>query len=593
MFTSTTQSEISPLSLGYFYAFREAFEAALSQFANMSGSEPQSSAEGSSSLGGSIAHCSPQFPLQSSQEARSNLEKLNVCLRDLSNGAFEPIKHVLWTPIEEASRQTKWDFIKKIEEAAKIIADTAAPGQGDRLVTELCKTYNDPETSDADNATMSPEMYALSQAIRNVTSRPMRRALLSVFADTYSKSELLELIPGSTKNEIDQARHHAKSHGAGEAAFSKKKFFERIPRSVLEDFLSFVNRPEFTQDSPFGKKSITLGNGEKIEIPDSIRKALKSDLVSRYRAYCSEKNIFCPSESTLFRILRVLKASQQKCLAGIDSVTAAGSDGFSSMKDIVQVLGIVGKGKEWETETLLELRKAKTFLKTEFSQKLSVASEFACHCSTYGLSDPDEQLYQTECNHVHDKVCDKCEHISRLFTLVRQDLDDPDLKWQNRHQKSDLIAEMGTAVSAVDEWRAHLMRSFHQNLAKNEFFENMTDTQSYIIMDWATKFLPARFREKQIDFFGKRGKPWHGICIFLKQSDELKVQRWFMYHMLLQIHFLETSGTKISYVHCMKCTSNTHYTQHWKWPICSCFVCTLFTQSMYVANKAHTKYMHP
>ncbi|MCP3662528.1 MAG: hypothetical protein GY696_08550 [Gammaproteobacteria bacterium] len=173
---------------------------------------------------------------------------------------------------------------------------------------------------------------------------------------------------------------------------------------------------------------------------------------------------------------------------------------------------------------LQELRNTKKFLKTEFSQTLTTKSEFACHCSTYALSDPEEKLYQTVCNHPHTKICNGCEQLGQLLMSIRKEMDNPDLKWQSQHQKPDLVIDMEAAASAIEEWRAHLLRAFHHSLAKSEFLDTMTECQAYIIMDWATKFLPARFREKQIDFFGKRGKPWHGICIFLKQNGDLKVR---------------------------------------------------------------------
>ena len=38
-------------------------------------------------------------------------------------------------------------------------------------------------------------------------------------------------------------------------------------------------------------------------------------------------------------------------------------------------------------------------------------------------------------------------------------------------------------------------------------------------MDWAIKFLPRKHREKQEDFFAKKGLSWHLTCIVYKEQN--------------------------------------------------------------------------
>ncbi|CAG2213538.1 unnamed protein product [Mytilus edulis] len=70
-------------------------------------------------------------------------------------------------------------------------------------------------------------------------------------------------------------------------------------------------------------------------------------------------------------------------------------------------------------------------------------------------------------------------------------------------------------------------------------------------MDWAMKFLPMRYREKQTDWFGQRGKHWHvSVCIYRDESGEIGhrtfthvlenvKQDWFAVASLLE-HVLQT-----------------------------------------------------
>ena len=42
-------------------------------------------------------------------------------------------------------------------------------------------------------------------------------------------------------------------------------------------------------------------------------------------------------------------------------------------------------------------------------------------------------------------------------------------------------------------------------------------------MDWAMKFIPTKFREKQEDWFGKKGLSWHISCLVYFEKDTPKV----------------------------------------------------------------------
>ncbi|CAC5416082.1 unnamed protein product [Mytilus coruscus] len=78
-------------------------------------------------------------------------------------------------------------------------------------------------------------------------------------------------------------------------------------------------------------------------------------------------------------------------------------------------------------------------------------------------------------------------------------------------------------------------------------------------MDWAMKFLPMRYREKQTDWFGQRGKHWHvSVCIYRDESGEIGhrtfthvlenvKQDWFAVASLLE-HVLQTGKIQLPQV---------------------------------------------
>ena len=55
------------------------------------------------------------------------------------------------------------------------------------------------------------------------------------------------------------------------------------------------------------------------------------------------------------------------------------------------------------------------------------------------------------------------------------------------------------------EWKYHLIRNWIQDQIKYEILNNLKEDEIYVHMDWAMKFMPQKFREKQEIFFQANG----------------------------------------------------------------------------------------
>ena len=53
------------------------------------------------------------------------------------------------------------------------------------------------------------------------------------------------------------------------------------------------------------------------------------------------------------------------------------------------------------------------------------------------------------------------------------------------------------------------MRAVNQECAKQDILAELDHNSCLLVMDWAMKFLQLRYREKQTDWYGKRGLSWH------------------------------------------------------------------------------------
>ena len=75
-------------------------------------------------------------------------------------------------------------------------------------------------------------------------------------------------------------------------------------------------------------------------------------------------------------------------------------------------------------------------------------------------------------------------------------------------------------MQKIQLWKEHILRTVHQDTAKNTLLEEMKTSQVLFIIDWAMKFLPVSYRETQSEWFGKKGHPWHVCAAIVKKPDE-------------------------------------------------------------------------
>lgn len=81
--------------------------------------------------------------------------------------------------------------------------------------------------------------------------------------------------------------------------------------------------------------------------------------------------------------------------------------------------------------------------------------------------------------------------------------------------------------------KAHLLRTKNQDSARTDITQNLKEGQLFVVVDWAMKFLPRKFREGQTDWFGKRGINWHiAVCATKNHGED--------YHIDTYVHILDS-----------------------------------------------------
>ena len=98
--------------------------------------------------------------------------------------------------------------------------------------------------------------------------------------------------------------------------------------------------------------------------------------------------------------------------------------------------------------------------------------------------------------------------------------------------RDEILFLVGKAKQAISEWKAHQLRSVHQDLRRLDILQSLNSSSVLIVQDFAMKFMPSHYREAQSDFFGKRGISWHVSVCHRKVDQRLEAQTL--------IHILET-----------------------------------------------------
>ena len=84
----------------------------------------------------------------------------------------------------------------------------------------------------------------------------------------------------------------------------------------------------------------------------------------------------------------------------------------------------------------------------------------------------------------------------------------------------ELTYIVNQAAQNIAAWKAHLLRAINQDIARLDVLKNLAPSSVLLVLDWAMKYLPRKYRESQADWYGKRGIPWHLTVAITKDSNE-------------------------------------------------------------------------
>ncbi|KXJ26973.1 hypothetical protein AC249_AIPGENE9994 [Exaiptasia diaphana] len=120
-----------------------------------------------------------------------------------------------------------------------------------------------------------------------------------------------------------------------------------------------------------------------------------------------------------------------------------------------------------------------------------------------------------------DHGADRCESIDICMRDVEDKIQDIHI---DEELRSRLKFEFNQSNTAIRAWKAHLLRTLLQEEAKQDAMRILDDETCLVVIDWAMKFLPIKYRETMSDFFGKRGLSWHVSAVVTRSKDKYDVE---------------------------------------------------------------------
>ena len=219
-------------------------------------------------------------------------------------------------------------------ETLKCVAESIAPGQGPDLLREILNVDSDDDEDEDDE--IPTDIIPLLDAYKNSDSQG-KHIILSL-VDTRHSKKTIQRCFGCSKYAVDQARK-AQAPTKGVTLPSNQKLKRnRLNMDKAEDFLAFLFSSGILQDVAYGVTNIDFDDGTKQSVPHAVLTTKYSHAISFYKEICEESNFVPLSDSSLWRILKALKPSQRKSLAGLDDITAEGMNGFSLLENYLTSL---------------------------------------------------------------------------------------------------------------------------------------------------------------------------------------------------------------------------------------------------------------
>jgi hypothetical protein len=184
-----------------------------------------------------------------------------------------------------------------------------------------------------------------------------------------------------------------------------------------------------------------------------------------------------------------------------------------------------------KSRLIKNLEQCRFHLKSDYKLHVSKESLIADHCSTFALSDTKDSNFREKFSHEHTDTCEECLILTNTLYEIEKHLNSQGYDQSNIERE---LVKFQLLKEPILQWKAHSLTSVNQDLCRDELLENLPEDAFYMYLDFAMKFLPAKYREGQ-EFFGKKSLTWHISVVLVNNPEKGKSSSEFLFKVFVHI----------------------------------------------------------
>ena len=279
-----------------------------------------------------------------------------------------------------------------------------------------------------------------------------------------------------------------------------KRCVWRIDPHVINTICDYVMGDKVTNKMAHGTYVIRDGNNSKVIIAKTIRETHNAELIRQINSLLKENGMVPPGESTLKKILSIMKATGGREMRGINSILEEERRAITLLADNLQKLEkiLIEKEDNSKKDIITELSKDITiigdYLKNHFVYNLSLDNEDVNHCCRFACSDSKFvdgygiHPFKSECkNHSHEELdgdCQYCNLIPHVFEEFR-DLLAYSNDYMAKIDHEEMAYELDNCEENIKEYQHMMKRNFIQSMKWEALFEEHDETKAMVTSDFA------------------------------------------------------------------------------------------------------------
>uniref|UniRef100_A0AC34FR63 C2H2-type domain-containing protein n=1 Tax=Panagrolaimus sp. ES5 TaxID=591445 RepID=A0AC34FR63_9BILA len=359
--------------------------------------------------------------------------------------------------------------------------------------------------------------------------------VLAAIAGRFEYEQIRNFIPNLTWDRYTAARKLALLRKQKWRQPTFKVIKVRYNMEFINFFVEFITSPFIMIGLPFGTKKAKFSSGEKIEIPNTLRRYHNQEVIKMFEKYKTEtgRQDVNLSPSLMYKLLKVLVASRSISMKCVDYYVANGDDAFDSFIEIVENLAKMSLVDETWMKNLKKLfLESKNYLKTDYRLNVKIYSQCPDHCITYALSDPTNANFcgvpcdeLEENSHQHQVKCDRCLMFPKAIAILTEKIDSILLQKEDDHILQEKLTDFKEMIvmneKAVYEQKMHYLRSVNSDTLRSDIIEDLKEGESFITMDYIMKHIPAKNLQTQKDWYAQKGNSWHGSTVYARINGEI------------------------------------------------------------------------